>query len=157
MTTILFAGLVLYVAMGLLIGLAFVIFGVTRVQPATITVGARLLLLPGATAHVALGIMQYDRSPLIPAMLIAGFVAIAALHLVAGWRERAADNGVVTRDGWIVVGPPQAIPDKAARIVAVSAGERIAVFRDGARIGALSNLCAHQNGPIGEAASSTAV
>ena len=29
-------------------------------------------------------------------------------------------------------------------------GERIAVFRDGARIGALSNLCAHQNGPIGE-------
>ena len=25
-----------------------------------------------------------------------------------------------------------------------------AVFRDGARIGALSNLCAHQNGPIGE-------
>jgi nitrite reductase/ring-hydroxylating ferredoxin subunit/DMSO/TMAO reductase YedYZ heme-binding membrane subunit len=100
--------------------------------------------------HVALGIMQYDRSLLIPAMLIAGFVAIAALHLVAGWRERAADNGVATRDGWIVVGPPQAIPDKAARIVAVPAGERIAVFRDGARIGALSNLCAHQNGPIGE-------
>ena len=29
-------------------------------------------------------------------------------------------------------------------------GERIAVFRDGAQIGALSNLCAHQNGPIGE-------
>jgi nitrite reductase/ring-hydroxylating ferredoxin subunit len=29
-------------------------------------------------------------------------------------------------------------------------GERIAVFRDGARIGALSNLCARQNGPIGE-------
>jgi nitrite reductase/ring-hydroxylating ferredoxin subunit len=28
--------------------------------------------------------------------------------------------------------------------------KRIAVFRDGAQIGALSNLCAHQNGPIGE-------
>src|SRR6516165_155197 len=36
--------------------------------------------------------------------------------------------------------PPKDLPD----------GERIAVFRDGAQIGALSNLCAHQNGPIGE-------
>jgi hypothetical protein len=50
MTQILSAGLVLYVAVGLVIGLAFVLFGVTRVQPATVTVGARILLLPGATA-----------------------------------------------------------------------------------------------------------
>jgi hypothetical protein len=50
MTQILVSGLVIYVAVGLMIGLAFVIFGVTRVQPATLTVGARILLLPGATA-----------------------------------------------------------------------------------------------------------
>jgi hypothetical protein len=50
MTQILSTGLVLYVAAGLVIGLAFVIFGVTAVQPATVTVGARILLLPGATA-----------------------------------------------------------------------------------------------------------
>ena len=49
-----------------------------------------------------------------------------------------------------LVGPPHAIPDKAARIVAAPCGERIAVFRDGDAIGALSNLCAHQNGPLGE-------
>jgi nitrite reductase/ring-hydroxylating ferredoxin subunit/DMSO/TMAO reductase YedYZ heme-binding membrane subunit len=100
--------------------------------------------------HVALGIMQYERTPLIPAMLIGGFVAVTMLHLLAGWRERATDNGVATRDGWIVVGAPHAIPDKGARIVAAAGGERIAVFRDGALIGALTNLCAHQNGPIGE-------
>jgi hypothetical protein len=41
-------------------------------------------------------------------------------------------------------------PDKRARIVVARGGERIAVFRDGGRIGALSNLCAHQNGPLGE-------
>jgi hypothetical protein len=46
MTTILFAGLLLYVAMGLVIGLAFVIFGVTRVQPATITVGGAFCCCP---------------------------------------------------------------------------------------------------------------
>jgi sulfoxide reductase heme-binding subunit YedZ len=32
----------------------------------------------------------------------------------------------------------------------VPGGERIAVFRDGNEIGALTNLCSHQNGPIGE-------
>jgi nitrite reductase/ring-hydroxylating ferredoxin subunit len=53
-------------------------------------------------------------------------------------------------DGWIAVGPPRSIPDKCARIVAAPGGERIAVFRDGEQIGAVTNLCAHQNGPIGE-------
>ena len=44
--------LALYVASGILIGAAFVVFGVTRVlsEPASATVGARMLLLPGAVA-----------------------------------------------------------------------------------------------------------
>jgi nitrite reductase/ring-hydroxylating ferredoxin subunit len=101
--------------------------------------------------HVALGIMQYDRSPLIPAMLIGGFGVVTTLHLLAGWRERRRDRGEATgHDGWIALGPPGSIPDRRARILTAPGGERIAVFRDGAQIGALSNLCAHQNGPIGE-------
>ncbi len=40
--------LLLYVATGLVIGFSFVICGVTRVQPAPVTCGARILLLPGA-------------------------------------------------------------------------------------------------------------
>jgi nitrite reductase/ring-hydroxylating ferredoxin subunit/DMSO/TMAO reductase YedYZ heme-binding membrane subunit len=101
--------------------------------------------------HVALGIMQYDRNPLIPAMLAGGFAGVTVLHLVAGWRERAGDRcEMQAADGWLPVGPPLSIPDKGARIVTAPDGERIAVFRDGTQIGALSNLCAHQNGPIGE-------
>ena len=100
--------------------------------------------------HVALGIMQGDHTPLIPLMLVAGFGTVAALHLIAGWRERVPDRGTAPRDGWIAVGPPKAIPDKCARIIVPRNGERIAVFRDGDQIGALTNLCAHQNGPIGE-------
>jgi hypothetical protein len=50
MVAILSAAVVVYVAAGLAVGLAFVLFGVTRVQPAAVTVGARILLLPGATA-----------------------------------------------------------------------------------------------------------
>ena len=45
-------GLALYVATGLVTAVAFVIFGVTRVlpQPLPVTVGARILLVPGAAA-----------------------------------------------------------------------------------------------------------
>lgn len=101
--------------------------------------------------HVAIGIMQYEYTWLIPGMLIGGFGAVTVLHLVAGWRERKGDAGMTPNaEGWIAVGPPSSIPDKEARIVAAPGGERIAVFRDGNQIGALTNLCAHQNGPIGE-------
>ena len=48
--TILFGVLVTYVVVGLLAGLAFVVVGVASVQPAPVTIGARILLLPGATA-----------------------------------------------------------------------------------------------------------
>jgi nitrite reductase/ring-hydroxylating ferredoxin subunit/DMSO/TMAO reductase YedYZ heme-binding membrane subunit len=101
--------------------------------------------------HVALGIMQSDRNPFIPAMLATGLTCVAVLHLVAGWRERAGDCcDKLGAEGWLLVGPPLSIPDKGARVVAGPDGERIAVFRDGTQIGALSNLCAHQNGPVGE-------
>src|SRR5215813_9590950 len=90
--------------------------------------------------HVALGAMQYDHNPFIVAMLASGFGCVTVLHLVAGWRERAGDRaGARGSDGWLAVGPPLSIPDKGARIVAGRDGERIAVFRDGTQIGALSN------------------
>lgn len=37
--------------------------------------------------HVALGVMQYDRDPVIPVMLAGGFLCVTVLHLVAGWRR----------------------------------------------------------------------
>src|SRR5262249_12692348 len=93
-------------------------------------------------AHVALGTMQGEYTPLVPLMLVGGFGTVAALHIIAGRRERALDKGVALSDeGWIPVGPPRNIPDKGARIVTAAGGERIAVFRDGEQIGALSNLC----------------
>lgn len=50
MTTILAAAVVFYLLIGFLVGLAFVMFGVARVQAAPVTVGARVLLLPGTAA-----------------------------------------------------------------------------------------------------------
>ena len=42
--------LALYAAVGAVTALAFVSFGVTRVQPAPVSLGARILILPGAAA-----------------------------------------------------------------------------------------------------------
>jgi nitrite reductase/ring-hydroxylating ferredoxin subunit/DMSO/TMAO reductase YedYZ heme-binding membrane subunit len=99
--------------------------------------------------HVALGVMQTERDPLIPILLWAAFATVASLHLVAGARERRGD-GAPAQGEWIALGPAAAIPDGAGRIVVGPDGERIAVFRDGQRIGAMTNVCAHQNGPLGE-------
>jgi nitrite reductase/ring-hydroxylating ferredoxin subunit len=41
------------------------------------------------------------------------------------------------------------IPENRARIVCVS-GERVAIFRYDGKISAVSNVCQHQNGPLGE-------
>lgn len=40
----------LYVAIGAVTAVAFALFGLTRVQPAAVSAGARILLLPGAMA-----------------------------------------------------------------------------------------------------------
>jgi hypothetical protein len=55
-------GVALYVAAGLVAGVAFVIFGVTTVQSAPVTVGARILLLPGATALWPLVLSRWLKS-----------------------------------------------------------------------------------------------
>jgi hypothetical protein len=42
--------LALYAGIGAVTALAFVAFGVTRVQPASVSLPARILILPGAAA-----------------------------------------------------------------------------------------------------------
>ncbi|MEA2946148.1 MAG: hypothetical protein QOI40_1478 [Alphaproteobacteria bacterium] len=57
-------GLALYAAVGVAIGGAFVLFGVTRVlaEPAPVTIGARILLFPGAAALWPYVLMRWLRS-----------------------------------------------------------------------------------------------
>jgi hypothetical protein len=52
----------LYVAAGLVAGVAFVVVGVTAVQSAPVTLGARILLLPGATALWPLVLSRWLKS-----------------------------------------------------------------------------------------------
>jgi nitrite reductase/ring-hydroxylating ferredoxin subunit/DMSO/TMAO reductase YedYZ heme-binding membrane subunit len=100
--------------------------------------------------HVMLGVVQGEKSPILPALVLVCFVVVASLHLIAGWRERPGDIGEPAMPDWLDVGPPDSVPEGAAVIVTPEGRERIAVFRNAGRFSALSNVCEHQNGPLGE-------
>jgi sulfoxide reductase heme-binding subunit YedZ len=100
--------------------------------------------------HVALGVLQDEASPLLAGALVAGFATVLGLHLAAAQREVASDReGVADDGGWVDVCAVGDIPEKRARIATV-AGERVAVFRYDGQLSAVSNVCQHQNGPLGE-------
>lgn len=98
-------------------------------------------------AHVALGVLQSERAPLPAILLATGVVTVMGLHLAAGARERRLDVDLST--GWVEVCPADEIPEGRARVATIF-GERVAVFKHEGRIHALSNVCRHQNGPLGE-------
>jgi nitrite reductase/ring-hydroxylating ferredoxin subunit/DMSO/TMAO reductase YedYZ heme-binding membrane subunit len=100
--------------------------------------------------HVMLGVVQGQKSLILPAVVLICFVTVASLHLLAGWRERRTDAGDAAVGDWLDVGLPESVPDGAAVIVTPEGHERIAVFRNSDRLSALSNVCQHQNGPLGE-------
>ncbi len=102
--------------------------------------------------HVGLGVLQAETHALLAGLLALGFAWIVAIHLIAGRRERAADRelqGAVAEDGFVEACRVGDIAEKRARIVCLS-GERIAIFRYDGKISAVSNVCQHQNGPLGE-------
>jgi DMSO/TMAO reductase YedYZ heme-binding membrane subunit/nitrite reductase/ring-hydroxylating ferredoxin subunit len=96
--------------------------------------------------HVAFGTIQSERSSFYPMLLGLGFAVLIALHVAAASRERNRDRATA---GLIRVGSVHEIPDSRAVVVATPA-ERVAVFRYGDSISAISNVCRHQNGPLGE-------
>ena len=112
--------------------------------------GAYVLLI----GHVALGALQTERSVLAPVLVCMGAAIVVTLHILAGLREVRKDSGTVpAAEGgalWVDVGLPGDIPDDRARTVCTPGGERIAVFKHNGAITAVTNLCAHQGGPLGE-------
>ena len=101
-------------------------------------------------AHVTLGALQSEASPLLVAVLAAGLTTVTALHLASAAVERRNDRDrAAASNGYIPVCNVDSIPEKRACVVSCG-GERVAVFKYGGRISAVSNVCQHQNGPLGE-------
>ncbi|MEM7767201.1 MAG: Rieske 2Fe-2S domain-containing protein [Pseudomonadota bacterium] len=101
-------------------------------------------------AHIALGALQSERSPVYLPVLALAAGTVITLHLIAGLFASGASKAATDTEGWLEVGPATDIPDTHARIIAPPGGERIAIFRSGSKIAAVSNVCRHQGGPLGE-------
>jgi len=101
--------------------------------------------------HVVLGTLQAERDPRLAVVLALGVATVLGLHLAAAFREKGGDVERAHEPGaiWVRVCSVDEIPDKRARVACV-AGERVAVFRYDGKVSAVSNVCRHQNGPLGE-------
>jgi nitrite reductase/ring-hydroxylating ferredoxin subunit/DMSO/TMAO reductase YedYZ heme-binding membrane subunit len=101
--------------------------------------------------HITLGALQSETSVVLAGSLILAVVTVVSLHLAVAFRESKIDRAKqkALDDGFVEVCALDRIPEKCATIVSLS-GERVAVFRYDGKVSAISNVCQHQNGPLGE-------
>ena len=102
-------------------------------------------------AHVTLGLLQSETSPLIAGATGVSLAAVLGLHTAAARRESRVDKRKLeaARDGFVDACALESIPEKCAAVVSVH-GERVAIFKYDGKVSAISNVCRHQNGPLGE-------
>ena len=102
-------------------------------------------------AHVTLGALQSERSAMLAVALIVGISILLSLHLAAAFREKRVDRAKheAVNEGFVEVCKVDRIAEKCATTISLS-GERVAVFRYDGKVSAISNVCQHQNGPLGE-------
>ena len=101
--------------------------------------------------HVALGILQQETSPIYAGLLGVGLLTVTGLHLTAafaGNRDERQPSSTET-DGFVMVCNVDDIAENRAKTLQVN-GQNIALFRYDGKLSAVSNLCRHQNGPLGE-------
>jgi DMSO/TMAO reductase YedYZ heme-binding membrane subunit/nitrite reductase/ring-hydroxylating ferredoxin subunit len=107
--------------------------------------------------HVALGYLQDERDPALFALVLACAMAVSLAHIAAGAIQIRRDALALRaqREGMIDACAATDIEPDRAMIVRDPSGIAIALFRvkpgrtaDCFR--ALSNVCAHQGGPLGE-------
>ncbi len=99
--------------------------------------------------HVTLGVLQQEKSPWLVGVLGLGMAVVFTLHLMAGFSERRLDAERGGEDDFVEVCRVDDIQESRARIACLG-GERVALFRYEGKISAVSNVCQHQNGPLGE-------
>jgi nitrite reductase/ring-hydroxylating ferredoxin subunit/DMSO/TMAO reductase YedYZ heme-binding membrane subunit len=101
--------------------------------------------------HVVFGVLQGETSRLLGWTLCGGVLTVFSLHVLAARQAARGDreNTNVQTNGFVDVCGVDEIPEKRAVVTCLS-GERVAVFRYDGQISAISNVCQHQNGPLGE-------
>ena len=110
--------------------------------------------------HVALGTLQSEHNPAFVVLMGLGIIIVSELHRAAARVSRARDRqqAAAAPQGttqWIDVAAASDIPETRAIIRRLPAGphgpeREAAIFRHEGALCAISNVCAHQGGPLGE-------
>ena len=104
--------------------------------------------------HVALGVLQSVTDIVYSLLLGAGVVSVLGLHVWVGFSGRSLDKehekgDIIASDVFIETFHVDDIRENRARIITLGA-ERVAIFKYEGKVSAVSNVCQHQNGPLGE-------
>jgi nitrite reductase/ring-hydroxylating ferredoxin subunit len=100
-----------------------------------------------------MGAMQQDHTGFLPIVLFLSVALVGGMHLYTAVFCSGEDKNIAdaAESQWVDVGSWRDIENDRAITVQVGNNERVAVFRfDEFRLSAVSNVCQHQNGPLGE-------
>ena len=110
--------------------------------------------------HVTLGFLQDAVSPWYAMAMGMGLLLIISLHLITGLREWRRDHTkrIVAPPSdandhsppWVDLCEVDVLTEDHGHVITLQGHERIAVFRHDGKVAAMSNVCAHQQGPLGE-------
>ncbi len=101
--------------------------------------------------HVGFGALQAEHSPVYTVALLVGVIIVSALHVIAGVHEARRDtNAPAAASPWVDVCSVDDIANNAAKVVCLKGRERIAIFKHDGKVSAVTSVCSHQGGPLGE-------
>ena len=103
--------------------------------------------------HVAFGAMQSAKTPMLALVVSFCACAVIGLHLLAAYETRGETRHCSPDDAkkdWLRAGKLSDIARGRGISVDVPGGEMVAIFHYDGKLSAISNACAHQNGPLGE-------
>jgi len=100
--------------------------------------------------HLVLGALQAEQSHIPSWVPFASLAWVGGLHILSLFAE-PGDVTDVGNDDWVEIPAPMDIARGVGRVIEVKGQERVAIFRtEGDEFGAISNVCRHQAGPLGE-------
>ena len=117
---------------------------------------SRRLIYPAYAAvvgHIALGALQSQEVTTFAWITAFLSLGVAGLHLAAALQARMSPDPqahAVPDPAWREVCDVTDLREGFAQIAQLPDGKRVAVFLHEGQISAISNACAHQNGPLGE-------
>lgn len=101
--------------------------------------------------HVMLGVIQLEKSPVLIAIAGLGMAMVTGLHVWSAilTKKQSHEPDEDELAGFRQVCRLSDIAENRAKTVLIG-GENIAIFKYDNKLSAVSNLCRHQNGPLGE-------